>query len=53
MEGNDRDFKVFLPEIKFTTDNAAMIAIAGYFLFKSARVADLSVVPVSRVMDYK
>jgi N6-L-threonylcarbamoyladenine synthase len=53
IEGKREDFKVFLPEFKFTTDNAAMIAIAGYYLFKSGMVADLSVVPVSRVMDYK
>lgn len=52
-EGEKRGFKVFLPEFKFTTDNAAMIAMAGYYHFKSGRLSDLSVVPVSRALDYK
>jgi N6-L-threonylcarbamoyladenine synthase len=29
------DIKVFLPPKKYCTDNAAMIAIAGYYLFKN------------------
>ncbi|AGY53890.1 putative tRNA threonylcarbamoyladenosine biosynthesis protein Gcp [Bacteroidales bacterium CF] len=52
-EGEKRGFKVFLPEFRFTTDNAAMIAMAGYFHFKTGRVSDLSAVPVSRALDYK
>lgn len=52
-EGTKRGFKVFLPEFKFTTDNAAMIAMAGYYHFKSGRVSDLCAVPVSRALDYK
>ena len=30
-EGRKRGWRTFLPEFKFTTDNAAMIAIAGYY----------------------
>nr|MCR5245546.1 tRNA (adenosine(37)-N6)-threonylcarbamoyltransferase complex transferase subunit TsaD [Bacteroidales bacterium] len=30
-EGAKRGWNVYLPEFKFTTDNAAMIAIAGYY----------------------
>ena len=33
--GNDENIAVFLPPKHFCTDNAAMIAIAGYHLFKS------------------
>ena len=30
-EGRKRGWRTFLPEFKFTTDNAAMIALAGYY----------------------
>lgn len=29
------DIKIFIPELKFTGDNAAMIAVAGYFKLKN------------------
>jgi N6-L-threonylcarbamoyladenine synthase len=32
-EGARRNWNVYLPELRFTTDNAAMIAITGYYLF--------------------
>ncbi len=35
--GTDENIAVFLPPRHFCTDNAAMIAIAGYHLFKSDR----------------
>ncbi len=35
--GKDEDIEVFLPPKHFCTDNAAMIAIAGYHLFKNNR----------------
>ena len=44
----DNGWKVFIPEFQFTTDNAAMIAIAGYFKFLNKEFADLSVAPFSR-----
>jgi N6-L-threonylcarbamoyladenine synthase len=37
--GQKEQFKVFMPPIKFCTDNAAMIALAGYHLFKDAPAA--------------
>lgn len=40
--------KVFIPEFQFTTDNAAMIAVAGYYKFLKQDYADLSVAPYSR-----
>ena len=35
-------WKIFIPKFSYTTDNAAMIAAAGYFAYKDGRIADLS-----------
>ena len=51
-EGNKRGWNTYLPEFKFTTDNAAMIAIAGYFHYKAGERASLDVAPVSRMADF-
>jgi len=40
-----RKLKMFIPELKFTTDNAAMIAIAGYFKYKQGCFANLNISP--------
>ncbi|MEA5109746.1 tRNA N6-adenosine threonylcarbamoyltransferase [bioreactor metagenome] len=42
------EIQAFIPEFQFTTDNAAMIAIAGYFKFLQRDFADFSVSPYSR-----
>jgi len=42
------DWKVHIPEFQFTTDNAAMIAVAGYYKFLEGTFADQSVTPYSR-----
>lgn len=52
QEGAKRGWKTYLPEFKFTTDNAAMIAIAGYFRFLAGERTPLDVAPVSRLADY-
>lgn len=41
-------WNVFIPEFQFTTDNAAMIAVAGFFKFKAGEFADQSMTPYSR-----
>jgi N6-L-threonylcarbamoyladenine synthase len=41
-------WKVHIPEFQFTTDNAAMIAVAGYYKFLEGAFADQSVTPYSR-----
>lgn len=51
-EGERRGWKTYLPEFKFTTDNAAMIAIAGYFRYLAGERTPLDVAPVSRLADY-
>lgn len=41
-------WKVHIPGIKFTTDNAAMIGIAGYFKYLEKDFAEQDVTPYSR-----
>lgn len=48
-EGEKRGWRVFLPKRSYTTDNAAMIAVEGYFKYKREEFASLDVTPVSRV----
>ena len=51
-EGRRRGWKTYLPEFKFTTDNAAMIAIAGYYHYLAGERTSLDVAPVSRTADF-
>lgn len=48
-EGVRRGWNTFLPELKFTTDNAAMIAVTGYFKYQRGEFAPMDVVPVARI----
>jgi N6-L-threonylcarbamoyladenine synthase len=40
---------IHIPKFAYTTDNAAMIAITGYFKYNEGRFASLDVTPYSRV----
>lgn len=51
-EGRKRGWNTYLPEFKFTTDNAAMIAISGYFHYIEGERTSLDVAPVSRIADF-
>ena len=51
-EGKKRGWKTYLPEFKFTTDNAAMIAVAGWFHYKNGERTSLDVAPVSRLAEF-
>ena len=51
-EGRKRGWNTYLPEFKFTTDNAAMIAIAGYYHYLAGERTSLDVAPVSRIADF-
>lgn len=42
-------WNVYLPKFKFTTDNAAMIAIEGYYKYLNNDFTSLDVTPVSRI----
>ncbi|MCX7862116.1 MAG: tRNA (adenosine(37)-N6)-threonylcarbamoyltransferase complex transferase subunit TsaD [Bacteroidales bacterium] len=46
---SESGIKVFLPKIKFTTDNAAMIAIAGYFKYLNKQFSALDVNPYAKI----
>ncbi len=49
--GRRHGWRTFLPELKFTTDNAAMIAMAGYFRYQQGDFASLDVSPVARLEE--
>lgn len=44
-----RGLKAFIPERKFTTDNAAMVAIAGYFKYLESDFCPYNAVPYARI----
>ena len=51
-EGEKRHWNTYLPEFVFTTDNAAMIAVAGWFLYKAGVRTPMDIAPVSRLADF-
>jgi len=48
LAGKEHGWKVYIPEFEFTTDNAAMIAMAGYQKYLQGDYADQSVTPYAR-----
>ena len=51
-EGKKRGWRTHVPEFKFTTDNAAMIAITGLYKYRNGSRAELDLAPISRALDY-
>ena len=47
-EGQRRGWRTYLPPLRFTTDNAAMIAVAGYFHFLAGSRAPRTTAPQAR-----
>jgi len=47
-QGNSRGWQVFIPKPAFTTDNAAMIAVAGYYKYLRGYLCDISRPPFAR-----
>ena len=47
--GKELGIDVFMPQFSFTTDNAAMVAIAGYYKFLNGDFADHSLAPMARM----
>jgi N6-L-threonylcarbamoyladenine synthase len=45
---DDFSWNVFIPRLEYSTDNAAMIAITGYFKYRNNDFADFSVAPYAR-----
>ena len=50
-EGKKRGWRTFLPEFRFTTDNAAMIALSGFYRYQQGELASLDVAPVARLEE--
>lgn len=50
--GRRKGWNTYLPEFKFTTDNAAMIAVSGYYKYLEGCRAPLSIAPISRAGDF-
>jgi N6-L-threonylcarbamoyladenine synthase len=48
-EAEKNKWKMHIPPVKFTTDNAAMIAIAGYYKYLKGEFTAQETVPYSRV----
>jgi N6-L-threonylcarbamoyladenine synthase len=48
-EGGKRGWKLFIPNVSYTTDNAAMIGIAGYYKYLRGEFAGQDVVPLARL----
>ena len=46
---NDNELKIFIPEIQFSTDNAAMIGIVGYLEYKDSLKSNLKSTPSPRL----
>lgn len=46
---NERGLRAFIPERLFTTDNAAMVAMSGYFKYLDKRFCRYDEVPYARV----
>lgn len=47
-EGKKRNWKVFIPAFEYCTDNAAMIAMAGYFKYLKQDFAPQTISPYAR-----
>ena len=46
---NENDLKIFIPELEFSTDNAAMIGIVGYLKYKYSLKSNLKSTPSPRL----
>ncbi len=46
-----KKWKIYIPEFRYTTDNAAMIAIAGYYKYQGGLFSPRDTSPLAR-MDY-
>lgn len=52
-EGRLRGWRTFVPEFRFTTDNAAMIAISGLYRYRAGDLASLDTAPVARLEEFR
>jgi len=47
--GEENSWQVFIPKFEYCTDNAAMIAIAGYYKFLKQDFAEQDIAPLARM----
>jgi N6-L-threonylcarbamoyladenine synthase len=47
--GEINNWQVYLPKIKYTTDNAAMVALVGYHSFVAGKIDNLMILPQARL----
>ena len=45
----EQHWNIYIPPFEYCTDNAAMIAIAGYFKFLKGEFADQKIAPLARM----
>jgi N6-L-threonylcarbamoyladenine synthase len=45
-----RGWRVYIPEFQYTMDNAAMIAVTGYFKYLKGQFDKMSVTPQARYL---
>ena len=50
---NSNDWTIFIPKLELSTDNAAMIAIAGYFKYLRKEFSTQNVSPYARDFTFK
>ncbi|TNE52678.1 MAG: tRNA (adenosine(37)-N6)-threonylcarbamoyltransferase complex transferase subunit TsaD [Bacteroidetes bacterium] len=48
-EGKQRNWKTYIPKFEYCTDNAAMIAVTGYYMFQNKQFTDQRVVARARM----
>jgi len=46
--GEEQAWHTYIPAFQFCTDNAAMIAVAGYYKFQRSEFSDQSMAPITR-----
>jgi len=49
QEADQQNWKIHIPQIQYTMDNAGMIAITGYYKFLEKKFAPLEIVPEARL----
>ena len=49
LAAEKKKWEVYIPKISYTTDNAAMIALVGYYMYLKGKKSPLSVIPQARI----
>jgi N6-L-threonylcarbamoyladenine synthase len=48
--GIQKRFNTYVPPLEYTTDNAAMIGIAGYYNYRNGEYASLEVTASAKIL---